>query len=70
MPTNLSLQQEQILLRDPSILRRLHSNLHAIRVRHQELRIRRLERISHLLNIVSVKIKMKNSSASQLPIIQ
>jgi hypothetical protein len=57
MPTNLSLQQEQVFLRDPSILRRLHSNLHTIRMRHQELRVRRLERISHLLNIVSVKKK-------------
>lgn len=52
MPSNLTLQQKQILLRNTSILRSLHSNIHTIRVRHQELRISSLERICHLLDIV------------------
>ena len=52
MPIHSPLQQKQILLWDPSILRSLHSNLHAIRMGHQELGIGRLERISHLLDIV------------------
>jgi hypothetical protein len=52
MAPNLPLQQKHPLPRNPSILRRLDSNLHTIRMRHQELGVRRLERICHLLNIV------------------
>jgi hypothetical protein len=52
MSTHVPFQQEQVLLWNTSILRSLHSNFHAIRMRHQEFRIRRLERVCHLFDIV------------------
>jgi hypothetical protein len=52
MPLHLPLQQEHILPRNTSFRRRPQRNLHTIRMRHEKLRLRSLQRVHHLLDII------------------
>jgi hypothetical protein len=52
MPLHLTFQQKHVLPRNASIRRRLQSNLHTIRMRHQKLRLGSLQRVHHLFDIV------------------
>jgi hypothetical protein len=52
VPLHLPLQQKHILPRNARIRRRPQSNLHTIRMRHQKLRLRSLQRVDHLFDII------------------